>query len=158
MVAPGPFDILLEDDMDDVVDVGDNKVTPVFSGTFKALSSSSVKAKPVAASTTVPPFERYVPKQVAPSGELASPVKSVKSREQFRNSLPNKMRRRKKNPIKNFSATVTQRCYATCNRVAATAIATITETTVVAARTEIAIAAIVAAVVVGGGIVVIKLV
>lgn len=75
MVAPGgPEEILLVDDMDDVVEVGDNSVTPVFSGTFKAFSSSSVNAKPVAASTTVPPFERYAPKQVAPSGELASPV------------------------------------------------------------------------------------
>lgn len=83
MVAPGPFDIVLEDDMEDVVEVGDNKVTPVLRGTFKALSSSSVKAKPVAASTTVPPFERYVPKQVAPSGELASPNKIAAINEKY---------------------------------------------------------------------------
>lgn len=75
MVAPGPFDMVLEEDIEEVVDVGDSRVTPVLRGTFKAFNSSSVKAKPVAASTTVPPFERYVPKQVAPSGELASPLK-----------------------------------------------------------------------------------
>lgn len=78
MVAPGPEAMLLVDDIDDVVEVGDNRVTPVvFKGTFKAFNSSSVNARPVAASTTVPPFERYVPKQVAPSGELASPTRHV---------------------------------------------------------------------------------
>lgn len=43
---------------------------------------------------------------------------------------------------------MTQRCYATSNGITATAVATIAETAVVAARTEIAIAATIVA---GGG-------